>query len=79
MLCAFALTCSQLHPRSRFVLLANVDLQSQEQLKKFYDAVQAQPHLQPLVRYLSVPWYKFSPFPLLSILPGLRHVAFNGT
>ncbi|TBU36518.1 hypothetical protein BD309DRAFT_728749 [Dichomitus squalens] len=77
-LCALALTCSQLHPRSRFFLFVNVDLQTQEQFKKFYDAVQAQPHLQTLVRSLSFPWAGFSPFPLLSNLPGLRHVAFKG-
>ncbi|TBU41354.1 hypothetical protein BD309DRAFT_277080 [Dichomitus squalens] len=77
-LCTLALTCSQLHPCSLFVLFTNVDIQIQEQLKKFYDAVQAQPHLQPLVRSLSFPWDKFSVFPLLSILPGLRHVAFKG-
>ncbi|TBU38360.1 hypothetical protein BD309DRAFT_530806 [Dichomitus squalens] len=76
-LCAFALTCSQLHPRSLFVLFTNVDIQSQEQLKRFYDAVQAQPQLQPVVQLLSFPWDDFSPFPLLSILPSLRHVAFD--
>ncbi|TBU29654.1 hypothetical protein BD311DRAFT_258294 [Dichomitus squalens] len=76
-LCAFALTCSQLHPRSLFVLFTNVEIQSAKQLKTFYDAVQAQPRLQPLVRSLSFPCEDFSPFPLLSILPGLRHLTFN--
>ncbi|TBU22375.1 hypothetical protein BD311DRAFT_152313, partial [Dichomitus squalens] len=77
-LCALALTCSQLHPRSRFVLFTNVDIETQEQLKRFYDAVHAQPHLRPLVRSLSFLWDEFSPFPLLSILPGLHRVAFDG-
>ncbi|TBU57538.1 hypothetical protein BD310DRAFT_880731 [Dichomitus squalens] len=72
-----ALTCSQLCPRSLFVLYTKVVLRSTKQLVKFYDAVQAQPHLQPVVRSLSFPWNDFSPFPLLSILHGLRHVAFD--
>ncbi|EJF58710.1 WD40 repeat-like protein [Dichomitus squalens LYAD-421 SS1] len=76
-LCAFALTCSQLHPRSLYVLFSNVEIQSAKQLKTFYDAVQAQPRLQPLVRSLSFPCEDFSPFPLLSILPGLRHLTFD--
>ncbi|TBU52188.1 hypothetical protein BD310DRAFT_832768, partial [Dichomitus squalens] len=75
---AFALTCSQLQPRSLFVLFSNVDIQSAKQLIQFYDAVQAQPHLQPVVRSLSLPWTEVSPFPLLSILPCLHHVTFNG-
>ncbi|TBU56211.1 hypothetical protein BD310DRAFT_634800 [Dichomitus squalens] len=74
---AFALTCSQLHPRSLFILFTNVDIQSPNQLIHFYDAVQAQPHLRPIVQSLSFPWDGFSPFPLLSILPGLRHVTFD--
>ncbi|TBU37397.1 hypothetical protein BD309DRAFT_816366, partial [Dichomitus squalens] len=75
-LCAFALTCSQLHPRSLFVLFTNVDLRSLKQLVAFYHAVQAQSHLQPVVKSLSFPWGDLSesPFPLLSILPGLRNV-----
>ncbi|TBU57929.1 hypothetical protein BD310DRAFT_820551, partial [Dichomitus squalens] len=76
-LCAFALTCSQLHPRSLFVLFTDVHLRSTEQLTAFYHAVRAQPRLQPVVQSLSFPWNDFSPFPLLSILPGLRHVAFD--
>ncbi|TBU60033.1 hypothetical protein BD310DRAFT_357816 [Dichomitus squalens] len=78
-LCAFALTCSQLHPRSLFVLFTNVDLRSLKQLVAFYHAVQAQSHLQPVVKSLSFPWGDLSesPFPLLSILPGLRNVTFN--
>ncbi|TBU51035.1 hypothetical protein BD310DRAFT_835533 [Dichomitus squalens] len=76
-LCAFALTCSQLHPRSLYVLFTNVEIQSAKQLKTFYDTVQAQPRLQPLVRSLSFPCEDFSPFPLLSILPGLRHLTFD--
>ncbi|TBU28033.1 hypothetical protein BD311DRAFT_865675 [Dichomitus squalens] len=71
-LCTFALTCSQLHPRSIFVLFTDVDIQSEKQLIRFYDAVCARSHLQPVVRFLSFPWEKFSPFPLLSIFPGLR-------
>ncbi|TBU23028.1 hypothetical protein BD311DRAFT_596908, partial [Dichomitus squalens] len=77
-LCALALTCSHLHPRSLFVLFTNVDIQSQDQLMKFHDAVQAAPHLQSVVQSLSFPWDNFSPFSLLSILPGLRHVTFDG-
>ncbi|TBU26576.1 hypothetical protein BD311DRAFT_597453, partial [Dichomitus squalens] len=76
-LCAFALTCSQLHPRSLFVLYTKVDLRSTNQLIKFHDAVRAQPHLQPVVRSLSFPWEDFSSFPLLSILPCLRHITFD--
>ncbi|TBU38298.1 hypothetical protein BD309DRAFT_815735, partial [Dichomitus squalens] len=77
MLCAFALTCSQLHPRSLFVLFKSVHLRSATQLMGFYDAVRAQPHLQPVVQSLSFPWDDFYPFPLLSILPNLRHLTFN--
>ncbi|TBU51348.1 hypothetical protein BD310DRAFT_360258 [Dichomitus squalens] len=44
---------------------------------KFYEAVQAKPRLQPVVQSLSFPWDQFSPFSLLSILPGLRHVTFD--
>ncbi|TBU37877.1 hypothetical protein BD309DRAFT_828946, partial [Dichomitus squalens] len=78
-LCAFALTCSQLHPRSLFVLFTNVDLRSMRQLMAFYHAVQAQPRLQPVVQTLSFPRVEeeFSPFPLLSILPGLHQLAFD--
>ncbi|TBU24908.1 hypothetical protein BD311DRAFT_531164 [Dichomitus squalens] len=78
-LCAFALTCRQLQPRTFFVLFTNVDLLSMKQLIAFYHAVQAQPHLQLVVRSLSFPWAGdfFNPFPLLSILPGLRHVTFD--
>ncbi|EJF57421.1 hypothetical protein DICSQDRAFT_173977 [Dichomitus squalens LYAD-421 SS1] len=71
-----ALTCSQLHPRSLFVLFTNVDIQSKEKLIQFYDAVQARSHLQPVVRSLSFPWGDF-PSPLLSILPSLRRVTFD--
>ncbi|TBU53842.1 hypothetical protein BD310DRAFT_829240 [Dichomitus squalens] len=74
---AFSLTCSQLRPRSLFVLFINVDIQSAKQLKAFYDAVQAQPHLQPVVKSLSFPWDEASPSLLLSILPGLRQITFN--
>ncbi|EJF55394.1 hypothetical protein DICSQDRAFT_175972 [Dichomitus squalens LYAD-421 SS1] len=70
-LCAVALTCSQLHSRSIFVLFTDVDMQSEDQLIQFHNAVQAQSHLQPIVRSLSFPWDDVSPFPLLSILPGL--------
>ncbi|TBU24728.1 hypothetical protein BD311DRAFT_729152 [Dichomitus squalens] len=77
MLCAFALTCRQLHPRSLFVLFKSVHLRSATQLMGFYDAVRAQPHLQPVVQSLSFPWDDFYPFPLLSILPNLRHLTFN--
>ncbi|TBU21802.1 hypothetical protein BD311DRAFT_677486 [Dichomitus squalens] len=76
-LCAFSLTCSQLRPRSLFVLFTNVDIQSAKQLKAFYDAVQAQPLLQPVVNSLSSPWDEASPSDLLSILPRLRHVTFT--
>ncbi|TBU51347.1 WD40 repeat-like protein [Dichomitus squalens] len=76
-LCALALTCSQLHPRSLLVLFTNVDIHSQKQLKQLYDAVQAKPHLQPVVKSLSFSWDDVSPFPLLSILPGLRDVTFK--
>ncbi|TBU32657.1 hypothetical protein BD311DRAFT_750452 [Dichomitus squalens] len=76
-LCALALSCSQLHPRSVFVLFTDVDLLSEKQLMDFYDAVQTQSHLQPVARSLSLPWSEVSPFPLLFILPGLRHVTFQ--
>ncbi|TBU52828.1 hypothetical protein BD310DRAFT_831393, partial [Dichomitus squalens] len=76
-LCALALTCSQLHPRSLFVLFTIADLRSTKQLMAFYDAVQSQPHLQPVVQSLSFAWDDFSPFPLLSILPALHRVTFN--
>ncbi|TBU44376.1 hypothetical protein BD309DRAFT_813266, partial [Dichomitus squalens] len=72
-----ALTCIQLYPRSRFVLFTNVKLRSANQLMKFYDAVQAQPHLQPVVQSLSFPWGIVPSPQLLSILPGLHHVTFN--
>ncbi|TBU37173.1 hypothetical protein BD309DRAFT_905619, partial [Dichomitus squalens] len=77
---AFALTCSQLHPRSTIVLFKHVDIQSQNQLSRFYHAVQARPHLQLVVRSLSFPRNGHSPFPLqlLSILPRLHHVTFTG-
>ncbi|TBU23015.1 hypothetical protein BD311DRAFT_108130 [Dichomitus squalens] len=75
---AFALTCSQLHTRSLFVLFTDVDIRSEKQLTQFYDAVQAQPRLQLVVRSLSLPWSEDSPLPLLSMLPCLDHVAFNG-
>ncbi|TBU33979.1 hypothetical protein BD311DRAFT_338806 [Dichomitus squalens] len=73
----FALTCSQLHPRSLFIFFTNVELRCATQLKGFYDSVQAQSHLQPVVQSLSFPWNACSPFSLLSILPSLRHVTFD--
>ncbi|TBU36669.1 hypothetical protein BD309DRAFT_817008, partial [Dichomitus squalens] len=76
MLCTLALTCHQLHPRSILVLFAKVNLLSDRQLREFYDALQAQPRRQPIVHSLSFSWCQVPPFPLLSILPGLRHVTF---
>ncbi|EJF60424.1 WD40 repeat-like protein [Dichomitus squalens LYAD-421 SS1] len=75
-----ALTCSQLHPRSVFVPLTDVYLRSEEQITGFYNAVRAQPYFQPVVQFLSFPWPAddISPFPLLSFLPGLRHLTFDG-
>ncbi|TBU54406.1 hypothetical protein BD310DRAFT_828009 [Dichomitus squalens] len=75
-----ALTCSQLHPRSVFVPFTDVYLRSEEQITGFYNAVQAQPYFQPVVQFLSFPWPAddISPFPLLSFLPGHRHLTFDG-
>ncbi|TBU36413.1 hypothetical protein BD309DRAFT_818750, partial [Dichomitus squalens] len=76
-LLAFALTCRDLHPRSILVLFTDVYLRRREQLFDFCDALKANPKLRPVVHSVSILWEVFAPFPLLSFLPALRHIALN--
>ncbi|TBU56945.1 hypothetical protein BD310DRAFT_1022090 [Dichomitus squalens] len=71
---AFALTCRDLHPRSILVLLTDVRPRSRDRLFDLCDVLKAKPERQPIVQSLSIVWDEFAPYPLLSILPALRHI-----
>ncbi|TBU38019.1 hypothetical protein BD309DRAFT_931434 [Dichomitus squalens] len=73
---AFTLTCRDLHPRSIRVLFTEVRLRNRDRLFALCDVLKARPERQPMVQSLSVMWERFAPFPLLSILPSLRHITF---
>ncbi|TBU36118.1 hypothetical protein BD309DRAFT_49648 [Dichomitus squalens] len=77
-LLAFALTCRDLHPRSIIVLFTKVRPRSRDRLFDLCDVLKAKPERQPIVQSLSVVWKEFAPYPLLSILPALRHIMFEG-
>ncbi|TBU36651.1 hypothetical protein BD309DRAFT_877989 [Dichomitus squalens] len=74
---ALALTCRDLHPRSILVLFTDVRPQSRDRLIDLCDVLKAKPERQPFVQSLSIRWKDFAPYPLLSILPSLRHITFD--
>ncbi|TBU26559.1 hypothetical protein BD311DRAFT_667400 [Dichomitus squalens] len=74
---AFALTCRDLHPRSTLVLFTDVRPRSRDRLFDLCDVLKAKPERQPFVQSLSIHWETFAPYPLLSILPSLRHITFD--
>ncbi|TBU56950.1 hypothetical protein BD310DRAFT_881649 [Dichomitus squalens] len=76
-LLAFALTCRDLHPRSIIVLFTKVRPHSRDRLFDLCDVLKAKPERQPIVQSLSIDWDDFAPYPLLSILPALRHITFD--
>ncbi|KAI1784306.1 WD40-repeat-containing domain protein [Ganoderma leucocontextum] len=63
----------RLHPRSRRVMFAEVDLKSRDQVFAFVDFLQANPHRKPQVRSLIVPPTDFGPS-LLYLLPYLSEI-----
>ncbi|TBU26554.1 hypothetical protein BD311DRAFT_779581 [Dichomitus squalens] len=75
---AFALTCRDLHPRSILVLFTEIRHRSRDRLFDLCDVLKAKPERQPIVQSLSIDWKEFAPYPLLSILPALRHIMFEG-
>ena len=72
----FSLTCRELNPRSICLLVAEPRLYSRDKIFDFSDFLQAKPHLQPLVRSITVGPDDFAPFPLLRILPNLSKIEF---
>ncbi|TBU37571.1 hypothetical protein BD309DRAFT_876163 [Dichomitus squalens] len=77
-LLAFSLTCRDIHPRSILVLYTHVELEDRDQLFDFCDALKAKPERQPIVQSLLIYGEDFAPYPLLSMLPALRHIKFEG-
>ena len=76
-LCNLALTCRQLKPRSIHVLFSHVVLRSRRAHFSLCDVLRARPHLQSLVLSVNIGLMNFAPFPLLSMLPQLHHIAFD--
>ncbi|KAI1789241.1 hypothetical protein LXA43DRAFT_893236, partial [Ganoderma leucocontextum] len=73
---SFALTCSQLRPRSTILLLCRVEFKDRDQLFSLCAVLQARPHLQPCVRSIKIRPSEFSPHPLLCMLPNLSEIEF---
>ena len=73
---SFTLTCSDLRPRSTILLLGCVTggLKNRDQLLALCAFLQAEPHLRPCVRSITIPADEFSPYPLLRILPNLSEI-----
>lgn len=71
---SLTLTCSNLRPRGTIVLFYHIKPKNRDQLFIIHAVLQANPHLQPCVRLLSIPSPEFSPHPLLRMLPNLSEI-----
>ena len=79
-LCSLSLTCCQLVPRSRCVMLeAGVDLKTRDHIFALVDFLQDNPLLKPFINSIIVRLTDFAPFPLLHILPHLSEIAFTSS
>ena len=75
---AFSLTCRELLPRSRCVMLeAGVRLKSRDHAFALADFLQDNPHLKRFIRSIIVQPDDLPPFPLLRILSGLSEITFD--
>lgn len=75
---AFSLTCRELLPRSRCVMLAaGVRLKSRDHAFALADFLQDNPHLKRLIRSIIVRPDDLPPFPLLRILSDLSEITFS--
>ena len=72
----FSLTCRSLRPRALCLLVAHVVFKSRLSIFSFCDFIEAKPHLNPLVRSITVNPNDFAPFPCLYILPNLYELTF---
>ena len=76
-LCSLALTCRQLRPRSRCLMVSRAVFKSRDHIFAFVDFLDGNPHLKPLVHSIVVELMDFPPFPLLHILSNLTEIEFN--
>ena len=71
---SLSLTCRQLRPRSFLLMVTRIDLKSRDHVFSFCEHLRANPHLQLLVREITIDLLDFAPYPLLSILPNLSRM-----
>ena len=74
----FSLTCRNLRPRALCLLVSDVYFKRRVKIFDFCDFLEANAHLKPFVRSVTMSPDNFAPFPLLSILPDLADLTFIG-
>ena len=74
---SFTISCRQLNPRSTMLLLRRIVLKNRDQLFSLCDVLRSKPHLQPVVRSITVPPNEFSPHPILRMLCNLSEIEFT--
>ena len=75
---SFSLTCRELLPRSRCLMLAGgVHLKSRDHAFALVDFLQANPHLKSFISSIIVQPADLPPFPLLHILSDLSEITFT--
>ncbi|PIL31154.1 hypothetical protein GSI_05851 [Ganoderma sinense ZZ0214-1] len=76
-LCSFSLTCRELLPRSRCLMMAaGVKLRSRDHAFELVDFLQDNPHLKPFITSITADPSDLPAFPLLRILSYLSKIAF---
>ncbi|PIL35806.1 hypothetical protein GSI_01466 [Ganoderma sinense ZZ0214-1] len=73
----FSISCRQLRALSLTLLVADVEFKHREQIFSLCDLLRAKPHLQPLVRTMSVYPTDLVPCPLLDMLTNLNEIVFT--
>ena len=73
----FSVTCHQLRPLSLSLLVADIEFKHKEQIFGLCDLLRTKPHLQPLVRTMSVYPTDLVPCPLLGMLKNLNEIVFT--
>ena len=73
----FSVTCHQLRPLSLSLLVADIEFKHKEQIFGLCDLLRAKPHLQLLVRTMSVYPTDLVPCPLLGMLTNLNEIVFT--
>ncbi|KAI1789966.1 hypothetical protein LXA43DRAFT_537742 [Ganoderma leucocontextum] len=73
---SFTLTCRDHNPRSTILLLDRIVLKNRDQLFALCDVLSAKPHLQPIVRSITISPDKLYPHPLLRLLSNLSEIEF---